>query len=198
MVCSFGSNQIVGCDGEEVPICGEDSEGLVYRQRGDKVGCNVNGQWESICDKSLVDEPLCIAQPCPEQEVANAKTITYSTDPLSEHYNEGTEGNLIECEKHYVPLSGRDEAVCDAGTWSVQLECTLRFQTCGIEALVAKAQAITHGSVDRSCPGGDKKDDENVFGGESCPFECTAPYYPSGSLVCRDGKWEGPAKCGKF
>ena len=77
-------------------------------------------------------------------------------------------------------------------------ECTLREWSCGIEALVAKAQAITHGSVDRSCPGGDKKDDENVFGGESCPFECTPPYKRIGSLVCRNGKWEGPAKCGKF
>ena len=143
--------------------------------------CNVNGEWESVCDKSLVEEPICVAQPCPEQEVANAKTITYSTDPLSEHYNEGTEGSLIECEEYYVPLSGRDEAVCDAGTWSVQLECVLKDQTCSIED--------NFESVNTSCPGGEKKDNENVFGGESCPFECTAPFYPSGSLVCRQGEW---------
>ena len=140
MVCSFGSNQTDGCNGdeEEVPICGADSEGLVYRQRGDKVRCNVNGEWESVCDESLVEEPICVAQPCPEQEVANAKTITYSTDPLSEHYNEGTEGNLIECEEYYVPLLGRDEAVCDAGTWSVQLECIATCQ----EDVIIKGKKI--------------------------------------------------------
>ena len=77
-------------------------------------------------------------------------------------------------------------------------DCTLREWSCGIEALVAKAQAITDGSVDRSCPGGEKTDDGNVIGGESCPFECTPPYKRIGSLVCRNGKWEGPAKCGKF
>ena len=164
----------------------------------------MNGQWESVCDKSLVEEPICVAQPCPEQEVANAKTITYSTDPLSEHYNEETEGNLIECEEYYVPLSGRNQTVCDAGTWSVQLECTMRDQTCGIDDLETTAQSIPNfESVDTGCPGGNKKDNKNVFGGESCPFECTPPYkrigyYPSGSLVCRNGKWEVPAKCGKF
>merc|ERR1719341_399215 len=131
MVCSFGSRETDGCNGDEeepLSICGEDSEGLVYRQRGDKVRCNVNGQWESVCDKSLVDEPICVAQPCPEIEVtdvADAKTITYSTDPVSEHYNEGTEGNL-ECEERYVPLSGKDATVCEAGEWSVQMECVLK------------------------------------------------------------------------
>ena len=199
MVCSFGSNQIVGCDGEEVPICGADSEGLVYRQRGDKVRCNVNGRWESVCDKSLVEEPICVAQPCPEQEVANAKTITYSTDPLSEHYNEGTEGSLIECEEYYVPLSGRNQTVCDAGEWSVRLECTLRDQTCSIEDLVTTVEADNNSEpVDPSCPGGEKKDNENVFGGESCPFECTAPYYSSGPLGCRQGEWDDSNKCGNF
>ena len=204
MVCSFGSKETDGCDGdeEEVPICGADSEGLVYRQRGDKVRCNVNGQWESVCDKNLVDEPLCVAQPCPEIDVADAKTITYSADPLSEHYNEGTEGSLKECEEHYVPLSGRNQSVCDAGEWSVQLECTMRDQTCSIDDLQLKAQTVAHfDSVDTSCPGGEKKDNGNVFGGESCPFQCAAPYYSNGPLVCRQGKWEaleGPAKCGNF
>ena len=98
-----------------------------------------------------------------------------------------------------MPLLGKDEAMCDAGTWSVQLECTLRDQTCSIDDLELKAQPITHfESVDGSCPGGEKKDDENVFGGESCPFECTAPYYSSGPLVCSQGEWKGPAECGNF
>ena len=189
MVCSFGSNQIVGCGREEVPICGADSEGLVYRQRGGKVRCNMNGQWESVCDETLVDEPLCVAQPCPEQEVAdvaNAKTITFSTDPLSEHYNEGTEGNLIECEERYVPLSGKDATVCEAGEWSVQLECVLKDQTCSIQDLVTMVEAFDNfESVNTSCPSGEKKDDENVFGGESCPFKCTTPFY---RVIQRDCK----------
>ena len=201
MICSFGSNQTDGCEGDEVEvsICGADSEGLLYRQRGHKIRCNVNGQWESVCDKSPVSEPICVAQPCPEIEVANAETITYSTDPLSEHYNEGTEGNLTECEERYVPLSSRDQTVCDAGEWSVQLECTLRDQTCSIDDLQLKAQSIAHfESIDTSCPGGEKKDDENVFGGESCPLKCTASYYLSGRLVCRQGEWDGSsAICGE-
>ena len=205
MVCSFGSKETDGCNGdkeEPLSICGEDSEGLVYRQQGDKVRCNVNGQWESVCDKSLVDEPICVAQPCSEidvAEVANAETITYNTDPVSEHYNEGTEGKLTECEERYVPLSGKDATVCDAGTWSVQLECTLRDQTCSIQDLVTMVEAFDNfESVNTSCPSGEKKDDENVFGGESCPFECTTPYYSSGPLVCSQGEWEGPAQCGNF
>ena len=134
MVCSFGSRKTDECDSdEEVSVCGTDSEGLVYRQRGDKVRCNVDGNWESVCDKSIVTEPLCVAQPCSEIEVANAKEITYSIDPVSDQYNEGTDGVLTECEERYVPLSGKGEAVCDAGQWSVQLECTLRDQTCSID-----------------------------------------------------------------
>ena len=103
--------------------------------------CNVNGQWKSVCDKTLVEEPLCVAQPCPEQEVtddANAKTITYTTGPVSEHYNEGTKGKLTECEERYVPLSGKDEAVCDAGTWSIQLECIATCQ----EDVIIKGKKI--------------------------------------------------------
>lgn len=200
MVCSFGSRKTDECDSdEEVSVCGTDSEGLVYRQRGDKVRCNVDGNWESVCDKSIVTEPLCVAQPCSEIEVANAKEITYSIDPVSDQYNEGTDGVLTECEERYVPLSGKGEAVCDAGQWSVQLECTLRDQTCSIDDLELKAQTITHfESVDKICPGGEKKDDENVYGGEQCSFKCTAPYYSNGPLVCRQGEWDGSAKCGIF
>ena len=103
--------------------------------------CNVNGEWESVCDKSLVEEPLCVAQPCSEIEVAdvaNAKTITFSDDRVSEHYNEGTEGKLTECEEQYVPLSGKEEAVCDAGMWSVQLECIATCQ----EDVIIKGKKI--------------------------------------------------------
>ena len=204
MVCSFGSLQTDGCDSDvRVSVCGKDSKGLEYRQRGDKVRCNVNGQWESVCDKSIVTEPLCVAQPCPKIGVAKAKTITYSTNPVSElrvqRYNEGTDGNLTECEERYVPLSGKGEAVCDAGKWSVQLECTPREETCSIDHLELKAQSITHfESVDISCPAGEMKDDKTVYGGEQCPFNCTSPYYANGPLVCRQGEWDGSAKCGSY
>ena len=172
----------------------------MYKQRSDKVRCNVNGEWESVCNKTLVTEPICKAQPCTEiEEVvhANSETIKYSKTAVLSHYIEGTVGNLTECKEHYVPLTGNNAAICDEGEWTPQLECTLRDQTCSISDLKVAAQAITNlDAVGLSCPGGEMKDDENVYGGESCPFICRSPWYSTGALVCSDGNWGGSAKCG--
>ena len=201
MMCTFSGKPVDdSCEvEEEAPVCGTDSDGLEYKQRGPKVRCNVNGEWESVCDKTPVTEPICKAQPCTEiGEVAHAgsNTIEYSEIPVLSHYNEGTVANLTECEEHYAPLSGSKTAVCESGHWSPQLECTLRDQTCSIDDLEVAAQAITnYGSVDRTCPRGEKKDAENVYGGESCAFECTSYYEPTGALVCREGRWVGDAEC---
>lgn len=199
MKCSFGTEQEDGCEGRaSMAVCGVDSDGFIYRQRGHKVRCNVDGRWESTCDKSVVTEPICVAQPClGDFEVTEAKTIEYSTDKLYEYYNEGTTGNLTECEEHYVPLAGNIQGICDAGNWVGQLECTLRDQTCSIKNLVKTAETLDNfKEIDESCPGVEKKDDENIYGGEACAFNCTTPYYPSGPLVCRQGEWSGSAKCG--
>ena len=83
MVCSFGSRETDGCNGDEeepLSICGEDSEGLVYRQQGDKVRCNVNGRWESVCDKTIVDEPICVAHVCSEDIITKGKKIIGSAN----------------------------------------------------------------------------------------------------------------------
>ena len=83
MVCSFGSRETDGCNGDEeepLSICGEDSEGLVYKQQGDKVRCNVNGQWESVCDKTIVDEPICVAHVCSEDIITKGQKIIGSAN----------------------------------------------------------------------------------------------------------------------
>merc|ERR1712013_717371 len=201
MVCTFSGKPVDdSCEVEEdAPVCGSDSDGLVYKQRSDKVRCNVHGEWESVCDKAPVTEPICKAQPCTEiEEVvhANSETIKYSKTAVLSHYIEGTVGNLTECKEHYVPLTGNNAAICDEGEWTPQLECTLRDQTCSISDLKVAAQAITNlDAVGLSCPGGEMKDDENVYGGESCPFICRSPWYSTGALVCSDGNWGGSAKC---
>ena len=86
------------------------------------------------------------------------------------------------------------------GEWSISklpLRCIVKDQICSIADLVTAAQAIPNfGSVDQSCPGGEKKDNDNVYGGVSCPFNCTSPWYPTGPLVCSNGSWIGSAECG--
>ena len=199
MVCTFSGKPVDdSCEvEEEAPVCGTDSDGLEYKQSGPKVRCNVNGEWESVCNKTRVTEPICKAQPCTKIEVPHT-SIEYSKTPVLSYYNEGTVGNLTKCEEHYVPLSGSKTAVCNKGEWSTQLGCTLRDQTCSIDDLEVAAQAITnYGSVDRTCPGGEKKDDKNIYGGESCPFSCRSPWYSTGPLVCSDGSWGGSAECGE-
>ena len=206
MVCSFGSKEDDRCNVDEedvVPICGEDAQGLVYRQHGPKVRCNVNGQWESVCDYSLATEPLCVTQPCSEIEVAHGKTITYSTNPASGEYNEGTEGNLAECNKHYVPSPGNNKAECEAGKWSVDLECELKYKTCTIDALKDKLKAINIDveSLDNDaiCPGAEKMDAENIYGGEKCSFQslCITGYASDSPIQveCKEGEWENSAQC---
>ena len=203
MVCTFYGKPVDdSCEvEEEAQVCGTDSDGLEYKQSGPKVRCNVNGEWESVCNKTRVTEPICKAEPCTKIEVAHAdsETIGYSKTPVLSHYNEGTVANLTECEEHYVPLPGSRTAVCDSGDWSTQFECTLRDQTCSIDDLVVAAKAI-NGSADPNCSGGKKKDEKNIYGGESCPFSCRPRWYSTGPLVCSDGSWRGgspnSAKCG--
>ena len=196
MRCTFGRKEDDVCD--TTAQCGKDSSGLIYMQKGPQVICNAAGMWESVCDNTkLFTEPICAAQPCMPPEVTQVTKPVFTEEKISDVYNEGTRATVAECAEQHVQVPGRNESVCDSGKWTVKLECTLKVTTCSITDLKTKAETIPHfQDLDMRCPGSAKKDISNVFGGESCPFECNAPYRPSNDLICKNGVW-GDAECGK-
>ena len=149
MVCTFSGKPVDdSCEEEEeAPVCGTDSDGLVYKQSGPKVRCNVNGEWESVCDKTPVTEPICVTQPCTKIKVAHAdsETIGYSKSPVLMLYNEGTVGNLTECEEHYVPLPEGNTAVCDSGEWLTQLPLKC-IATCPADVIIKGTKMLKDGN----------------------------------------------------
>jgi len=198
MKCTFGTTEDEMCD--TTAICGKDSSGIIYQQRGPQVECNADGQWASACDSELViTEPICAAQPCLSLDLEKMTTsvaeISFSEDKISDMFNEGSRATVSKCPEHHVPLPLHKESVCKSGSWTVELKCTLREKSCSITDLKAKAETIPRfGDIDLRCPGAKKQDSTNIFGGGSCPFECIAPYRPSNELICQDATWMG-AEC---